>query len=84
MPQSPVFQRVNSLFSFLFMDPLTVAHHAPLSMEIPRQEYWSQLSIPFPVDLVDPGMKLWSAALQVDSLSTKLPGNLYSLGDVYQ
>ena len=33
----------------------TVAHQAPLSMEFPRQEYWSGLSFPPPGDLPDPG-----------------------------
>ena len=27
----------------LFVTPWTVAHHAPLSMEFSRQEYWSGL-----------------------------------------
>ena len=31
--------------------PWTVAHRAPLSMEFPRQEYWSGLPFPTPVDL---------------------------------
>ena len=43
------------------------------------QEYWSGYSIPFPVDLPDPGIKP-SPALQVDSLPTELsqkPGAKY-------
>ena len=36
------------------------------------QEYWSGLPIPSPGDLPDPGIKLGSPALQVDSLSTEL------------
>ena len=51
MPQSPVFQRVSSIFSFLFMDLLTVARQAPLSMEIPRQECWSGWPFPSSGDL---------------------------------
>ena len=35
-----------------FRDPWTVAHQAPLSMGFSRQEYWSALPFPFPVDLV--------------------------------
>ena len=31
------------------MAPWTIAHHAPLSMEVFRQEYWSGLAIPSPV-----------------------------------
>ena len=34
----------------LFFDPLDyVVHQAPLSMGIPRQEYWSGLTFPFPI-----------------------------------
>ena len=35
-----------------------VAHHATLSMEFPRQEYWGGLSFPTPGDLRDPGIAL--------------------------
>ena len=38
-------------------DPWTVAHQAPLSMGLPRQEYWSELTFPSPGDLPDPGIK---------------------------
>ena len=40
-----------------------VAHHAPLSMGFPRQEYWSGLPtfFPSPGDLPDPGIKLASS-----------------------
>ena len=41
----------------LFMTPWTVARQAPLSMEFPRQEYWSGLSFPSPGDLPDPGIE---------------------------
>ena len=34
--------------------PWTVTHHAPLSMEFSRQEYWSGLPFPSPGDLPDP------------------------------
>ena len=40
--------------------PWTVAHQAPLSMEFPRQEYWSVLPFPSPGDLPDPGIELKS------------------------
>ena len=36
------------------------------------QEYWSGQPIPFPGDLPDPGIELWSLALQVDSLLAEL------------
>ena len=35
----------------------TVAHKAPLSMEVPRQEYWSGLLCPPPGDLPNLGIK---------------------------
>ena len=38
----------------------TVAHHAPLSMGFPRQEYWSGLPFPSPGNLPDPGVEPWS------------------------
>ena len=48
--------------------PWTTAHQALLSMWFSRQEYWNGLPFSFPGDLPDPGIKLWSCALQVDSL----------------
>ena len=40
--------------------PWTVAHQAPLSMGFSRQEYWSGLPCPLPVDLPNPGIELTS------------------------
>ena len=37
--------------------PWTVAHQASLSMEFPRQEYWSGSPFPPPGDLSDAGIK---------------------------
>ena len=37
--------------------PWTVARQAPLSMEFPRQEYWSGLPFPSPGDLPGPGIE---------------------------
>ena len=37
------------------MTPWTVARQAPLSVEFPRQKYWSGLPIPSPGDLHNPG-----------------------------
>ena len=39
------------------------ACQAPLSMGLPRQEYWSELPFPSPGDLPDPGIKPISPAL---------------------
>ena len=48
---------MQSLFShvWLFVTPWTVAHQAPLSMGLPRPEYWSGLPFPPPRDLPSQG-----------------------------
>ena len=46
----------------LFVNPWTVAHQAPLSVEFSRQEYWSGLPFPPPGDPPDPGIKPESPA----------------------
>ena len=49
----------------------TVAHQAPLSIEISRQEYWNGLLFPSPGDLPGPGIEPTSLNLlhwQKDSL----------------
>ena len=51
----------------------TVAHHASLSMEFSRQEYWSGSPLPSPGDLLDPGIEPRSPALQAESLLSKPP-----------
>ena len=54
----------------LFTIPWMAALQAPLSMEFPRQEYWSGLPFPPPGDLPDPGTKPESLCLlhwQADS-----------------
>ena len=61
------------------MTPWTVAHQAPLSMELSRQEYWSRLPFPPPEDLPDPRTEHWSPALQADSLLSELSGNYYMI-----
>ena len=52
----------------LFATPWTVALQAALSMGFPRQGYWSQLPLPSPGVLPDPGIEPRSSALQADSL----------------
>ena len=64
------------------MTPWTVAHQAPLSMGFSRQEYWSGLPFPSPVDLPNPGIEPRSPTLQADSLLPELPGN-YLLTSVF-
>ena len=41
----------------LFATAWTIAHQAPLSVEVFRQEYWSGLPFPPPGDLPDPGIQ---------------------------
>ena len=41
----------------LFAPLWTVVCQAPLSMDFPRQEYWSELSCPPPGDLLNPHIK---------------------------
>ena len=58
----------------LFATPWTVAHWAPLSMEFPRQEYWSGLPFPPPGVLANTGIKpafLVSLALHADFLPSE-------------
>ena len=47
----------------LFATPWSAAHQAPLSMEFPRQEYWSGVPFPPPGDLPGPGIDPVSPAL---------------------
>ena len=58
----------------LFATLWTVAYQAPPSMGFSRQEYWSGLPFPPPVDLPDPGIEPGSPTLQADSLPSELPG----------
>ena len=51
-----------SVVSDSFVTPCTAACQAPLSMEFFRQEYWSGLPFPPPVNLPDPGIEPVSLA----------------------
>ena len=53
----------------------TIALQSSLSMRFCRQEYWSRMPWPPPVDLSDPGIEPASPALQEDSLSTSHLGS---------
>ena len=57
-----------------FAIPWTLAHPAPLSMDFPRQEYWSGLPCPPPGDLPDPGIQPASPALAGRFFTTEPPG----------
>ena len=54
----------------------TPACQAPLSMGLPRQEYWSELLFPSPGGLPNPGIEPSSPALAGRSFTTEPPGNL--------
>ena len=49
--------------SDFFVTPWTIAHWAPLSMGVSRQEYWSGLPFPTPGDLPNPGIEPVPTAL---------------------
>ena len=55
----------------LFETLWTVAHQVPLSVEFPRQEYWSGLPFPLPGDLPNLGNEPTSL------MSPTLAGRLY-------
>ena len=48
------------------------------------QEYWGGLPFPPPGDLPDPGIEIASPALQADSLSLSLQGNLTKIKNYFQ
>ena len=66
----------------LFATPWTVANQTPLSMESPRQEYWSVLPFPPPGDLLDPGIEPASPALAADSLPLSHLGSPMSISEM--
>ena len=55
----------------LFETLWTVAHQAPPSMRVSRQDYWSGLPFPSLRDLPNPGIKPRSPALQADTLTSE-------------
>ena len=71
---SPVSQ------SSTLCDPWTAAHQAPLPMGFSRQELWSGLPCLPPGDLLKPGIKPKSPALQVYSLPSEPPEKPRSTG----
>ena len=65
--------------------PHGLVYQVPLSMEFPRQEYWSGLPCPPPGDLPNLGIKttsLTSAALAGGFFTTESSGKPYSSGSV--
>ena len=65
-----------SIVSNSFATPRIVARHAPLSLGLPRQEYWSGLPFSSPGDLPNREIKPKSFILQVDSLLLSHQGSL--------
>ena len=59
-----------------FAIPWAIAYLAPPSMEFSRQEYWSVFPFPSPGDLLNPGIKPRSPALQVDALLSESSGGI--------
>ena len=60
--------------------PWTVAHRLLCLWGFSRQEYWSGLPCPPPVDPSNPGIKPRSPALQADSLQSEPPGKPKNTG----
>ena len=56
------------------LQPWTVAPQVPLSMEFPRQEYWSGLPFPSPGDLPDLGIEPMSPELASGFFTNEPPG----------
>ena len=64
----------------LFENPRSVTHQAPLSMELSRQEYWSELPFLTAKDIPNPGMEpesLASPVLAGRFFTTVLPRKSY-------
>ena len=64
------------LFScvWLFATPWAVACQAPLCMEFPKQEYWSELPFPPPEDISNPDLLHWlSDSLPLSDLGSIRP-----------
>ena len=62
----------------LFVTVWTVAHQALLPMEFSRQEYWNEVSLPRPRDLVDPGIEPTSF------VSPALAGVFFTTGTTWE
>ena len=58
--------------------PWTAACQAPLSMEFPRQEYWSGLPFPPPGDLPDSGVEPMSL------VSSVLAGGFFTISTTWE
>ena len=70
--------------SCLFATPCIIACQALLSMAFSRQESWSGLPFPPPGDLLYPGIKPGSPALQVALYCLSHQGSLERQTEVYK
>ena len=61
---------------------LSTARQAPLSMELPRQEYMSGLTFASPGHLSNPGIEPVSPTLWADSLPSEPPEIKYDLNRI--
>ena len=77
----PVHVRLSRFSDRLRATRWTVAHQAPLSMEFPRQEYWSGLPFPPPGDLPDSGIKPKSPSLTGEFFTPEPPGKPLDVSD---
>ena len=68
--------------SYSFVTPWTVALQAPLSVEFPTWDYWSELLFSTPGDLPNPGIEPTSPALTGRFFTTEPPSK--PLGDITQ
>ena len=60
-----------------FVIPWTAGRQAPLSMEFPRQEYWSGFPFPSPGDPPNPGIEPVSPTLEGGFFTTEPSGKPY-------
>ena len=56
---------------------MAVASQTPLSMRFSRPEYYNGVPFPSPGNLPNPGVKLYSPALQPDYLLSEPTGKLF-------
>ena len=70
--------RLVTKLGLTLVTPLTVARQAPLSIEFPRQEYWSGLPCPLPGDVPDPGIEPMSL------MSPALAGGFYTTSTTWE
>ena len=68
----------------LFETPWTAAHQVPLSMGLPRQEYWSGLPFPPPGDIPDPEIEPTFPALAGRFFTTEPPSKSIPLNTFKQ